>query len=432
MRNQGGSVKSKLYHLALVLINTSLFTSSYAAQPNTSNPSTFLGPTARLSYTSTMSDASAYSVAGELGWKNLRVGGTLGWKFDENQLFKLTADYLSQNITYSFFSDTTDQWMQQISFGGAYEYGFPSAAFMPQLDMNGYFSYAPSKTLSNRSGVFIMNSIPLVFIEQRRIAGSSAFGIAPGFSVSPWNNSRIGLIFNYDNVYYNENSFGPTQDAQGLGLTLTYKQQLWHDLNLDLAAGMRQPFNDYKANIAWQPQQSAWSVGLFGDYLKGKNTLPTTWNLGIDANYQVDKRAPVIMSRAKRHDLKNEMTFARKDNLLNWTSEPAVYLPQVLAIADSRTLIDCLDGRVIFSGSILSLASNSGSFNLAGNFSGRNLIYTVTTNRPLTPGDTITIDPAGNFTYTFANDPPYFVTVLARNSCNLAYSNTFLLGTALD
>lgn len=114
----------KAFRLALRLgiLLLSINTAAYASIPNNDDPTTFLGPIVRAGYTSPLTNTTAYSVAGEAGIKNLRIGGTVGWQIMNNQRLKLSAEYLTQNITYPFFSGDTDQWVQQGAIGADYQY----------------------------------------------------------------------------------------------------------------------------------------------------------------------------------------------------------------------------------------------------------------------------------------------------------------------
>ena len=116
-------------------------------------PTRFLGPTLKAGYTSNINNYTAYSLAGEAGVKDFRAGGTLGWKLQQNQYLKVSAEYLWQDISYQFFTGTTTQWVQQGALGAGYVYEFLGYSYDPHLDLNAYVSHAPSKSLGNRFGV---------------------------------------------------------------------------------------------------------------------------------------------------------------------------------------------------------------------------------------------------------------------------------------
>src|SRR5262249_51465847 len=147
---------------------------------NPESARTFVGPTLRLGFTNTLNNYTAYSVAGEAGPKNLRLGATMGWILTPNQRIKVSAEYLWQDITYTFVTGDTNQWVNQGALGAAYQYDF-NYCMNPQFDLSAYVAHAPSKslstitqTLTNTDGTVTTN------IVDRRIAGSNAAGIAPG------------------------------------------------------------------------------------------------------------------------------------------------------------------------------------------------------------------------------------------------------------
>lgn len=421
--------------LTLALVGSILCLSAFASLPDTDDPTSFVGPTLRLGFTNTITENTAYSVAGEAGPKNYRIGATYGWQIAEDQRFKMSADYLWQNITYSFFSGNTDQWVQQYSFGAAFQYDFLGYNFAPQLDLNGYYAHATSKNLSSVTGIFINSlGVPTVYVDQRRIAGSSDTGLAPGLSAMFWDGGRIGFYINYDRADYNtENITSNDHDAHGVGGSIWLTQTFAENIDLNLSAGVRKPFDLYSANLSYNHVQfyGDWRLGLFGDYVNGKYSLPNTWNVGLSADYMLDTRCP-LPARTLKGDFKGE-SVPVADNLLAWTSTPAVYLPQVLAIADGKTTFPgCPDGAVpTFIGTIPDLTSNTGSFSVASFFTGNNLIYAVSTTTPLAVGDTISINSAGVITYSFTNNPPYDVIVTATNRCGSITSNTFTLGSGI-
>ena len=176
----------------------------------------------------------------------------------------------------------------------AYLYEFPCYGFNPQFQFRGYLSHAPNKSLSPVSGNLVDASGVVIgtFSNNRRIAGSNAGGVAPGLFVSPWTGGRVGLELNYDNVRYDTKYLLHDEHAKGLGGTVIFDQAITNGIGLDLSAAVRQPFNNYAANLNWNNAQffGAWTVGLFGAYTDGKKSLPNTWNIGLNASYALDQR----------------------------------------------------------------------------------------------------------------------------------------------
>lgn len=430
----------KVSKLVLALSSTLLcFSAANAAIPNHDDPTTFLGPTLRGAYTAPWSDTTAYSVSGEVAPKNFRIGGTLAWRLAENQRFKVSAEYLWQDITYSFFSGNTDKWVNQGALGAAYLYDFMGYSYNPQFGINAYVSHAPSKSLSTVTGTYI-NSLgnSVAFTDARRIAGSTAFGIIPGITIQPWEGGKAGLDLNYDNVDYDKN-FPPNEDARGFGGTARLSQMLTDNVNLGLSAAVRQPFNNYQARLAWTnvPYYGRWTFGLNGAYTAGKNTLPNTWNAGVSADYFMDQTCNTSAAQRKAAtrfmDLKGEAPLVPvADNFLDWTADPAVYMPQVLAIPDEDLTTGCPYGTPIFTGTIPAQSTSGGlvtiSLATAPFFSGSNLTFSLTSSAAPVPPNTLSIDATtGIVTASGPATQIISVTVTATNPCGSATSNAFTI-----
>lgn len=340
----------KLVVLLFSLMSALYLSAAISAIPNNNHPTTYLGPILQGSYTDSLTPTTAYSVAGEGGPRNLRLGGTMGWAADSSQRIKVSAEYLVQKITYPFFVGDTSEWVKQAAVGGAYQYDLP-APYMPQFNLSAFFSHAPSKTLSTETGVFV-NSAGLSqnFIDMRRIAGSNASGIAPGVSIHPWIGGETGIELNYDNVHYDKKlAPTPSEDAIGFGGTARLKQSITQNISVDLLAAVRQPFNNYQADIALKNLSGlpGWIFDINAAYTVGKNTLPSTWIVGLSADFIMDRAAePVAISRGKATAFINQLPTAQ---LTQWVATPAVYLPQVLAIPEENVSfpLNCAPPRLI-------------------------------------------------------------------------------------
>ena len=266
-------------------------------------PTTFLGPTVKGSYTFPIDNITALSFAGEAGIKNFRLSTTAGWFLSNDQRTKLSAEYLWQNLAYSFSAGHVNKWVDQIAVGGSYQYDLRGYRLNPQFDFNAYVSHAPSHDLGTKQ--VIINGILLNDIE--RIAGSNAFGASPGISFQPWDSGITTFYLNYDDVRYNK-KFLRSRDEIGFGGTFLLEQAITDNIGLDITAGIRKPFNTYGANLNWNNfnYYGIWSFGLDGEYTNGKNTLPNSWNVGASADYTLD--CPQTMA-AHQVDYKNEMAY---------------------------------------------------------------------------------------------------------------------------
>lgn len=397
--------------------------------PNQDDPSTLLGPSLKGSYTSPLTENTAYSLLGELGFKNIRIGGTLGLRLAINQRLKFSAEYLWQEITYSYFSGNSDQWVNQGAIGVGYQYDFLGYRFDPSFDVDAYLSHAPSKSLNTITGNYVnKRGNSRSFINQRRVAGSNAAGIAPGISFSPWIGGRAGFDFNYDYVAY-DNKFVSDQDAKGLGATAHLTHFFTDYFFIDLSAAVRQPFNYYTAKVGWiniPYYGGAWTLGFDGAYAVGKEGLPNTWNIGLTFDYLL-QQCPVHIPLNLKGDYKGEaVPMPINDHFLPWTAKPAVYMPQVLAIVDENvtTRPNCVDGISPLNIATIPTQNIAGTVDIptAQAFIGTNLVFSIISNATL-PNAAV-INPVTGVVTATALEDSFQVTVIARNACGSA-STTF-------
>lgn len=449
--------------LALTLASTlTCIGSIYAAFPvsNADDTTTFLGPTGRLALTRTFTKNAAYSFAGEFGAKDFRLGATLGWYLTDNQRVKISGEYLWQDITYAFLTGNKNEWVSQGALGATYQFDF-DYRFNPRFDLSAYVSHAPSRLLSSQTVnlVYSDQTINPVIVD-RRIAGSNAAGITPGIAMTPWVGGTINAGLNYDNVRY-DRRYEPEDNAIGLGGRIGFQQAITNRIGFGINAEIRQPFNNYTANLIWTtiPNYTNWALALSGNYLVGKEDLPNTWNLGLSVNYLMDTQETSIdelAAKAKQSgDVKAAITVPKpRTDLLAWTGTPAVYMPQVLAVADQRVTSLCTTTGFLPSliSPIPDAIGNQGvydpttdiprSFNSPTHFSGNNLTYAITsiTAAPIGGGDPsvcyiglippqiFAINPTtGVVTLTVLNgggDCIWSVTVQASNECS-AVADTF-------
>ncbi|VVC76951.1 hypothetical protein AQUSIP_22780 [Aquicella siphonis] len=421
-----------------------------ATIPNTDHPTTFLGPALRLGFSNYMNDTTAYALAAELGIRNYRLDGTFGWQITYNQRVKLTAEYLRQDITYAFFDGNSDQWVHQGAIGAEYEHDFNDYLLNPQFTLGAYLSHAPSKTLRTDLGTYTnADGIMQPFRELKRIAGSNAGGLSPGVSFSAWPGAKINAELNYDKVHY-DTEYVDSENPTGFGGTVSVHQAITDDFGVRLLAAIRQPFNNYQANFTLGnvPFYGKWAFGFNTAYTVGKNALPSTYIVGISADYFMEQisESPYThtdgidryISARDNVDFKGVSSLsqqAERQDFLSWVSRPAVYMPQVLAIADSR--VSCQDGEAPTAlNSTLPPDFNTtelSGINLANNFTGSNLTFAVVSVTPdpqFFPSDFVNMTANGTLTYdasTAVNDDrQYFATISAANTCGVAYSSITL------
>jgi hypothetical protein len=416
---RSGVLMNQFFKLALFSGTILFHVTAYSTTiPNTDHPLTFLGPTIKANFTNRLLDTTAYSLAGEIGAKNVRLGITYGMKFTEFQRIKISAEYLWQDIIFAFFSGNSHTWMNQGALGIAYQYDIFENAMRPQFDISAYGSRAPSKTLGSVTGSYINQQGNIVnFHDIRHIAGSNTAGISPGFGISIWPGSRITASLNYDNVHYNTRYQTNDNQSAGLGGTLGINQIFNDYIAFGMSAGVRKPFNYYDIDVKFFhiPFLGEWAIGLFGAYNMGKNSLPNTYNIGLTANYFIDQ------SHYDSVSLQGKIvSLPPTDKMLTFISTPAVYMPQVLAMADKGCAIPIAylgTPNTIPPGFLVT--TSPFSFAFAPLFKGEEKIYSVSTTASGggSPSDFSINSSTGVLSYTGPGGV-YHLTISARNSCS--------------
>jgi len=457
----GNKFFKRLLSATAVLATTLAFATSIPN--NASNPKTFLGPTGHLGFVKAITDDSAFAIAGEAGPKNYRLDGTIGWEFTYNQRIKATAEYLRQRLTYSFFTGRQDVWMGQAAVGADYQYDFRQVMpYNTLLDLSAYYSHVPSHSLGATTGSFV-NSLgkTVTYVDRQRVAGSNAAGISPAITIVTIDGTSAGIGLNYDNVHYDtKNRSG--LNVKGLGGTAKLGQAITDDIKIGMTAAVRKPFNNYGADLSVDNIEcyGTWVLRLFGDYTIGKSTLPSSYNVGIGADYLFDVgkqmlpppptpqqyKDNVYKDRGNYKDLVykdfgtwEEPESANKE-LLTWIADPAAYMPTVVAVPDEKvtktvtptpspspTPTPCVPPSLISPIPDQGGSSATYSFNVSGNFAGSNLTFSINYNGAQTVCASVS---GGNVNVT-GNAPGCTVpdlvgiSITATNSCGSVTSNTF-------
>ena len=425
-----GLMNKKMKHSLglLVFFITTGAAHAIATAPGVStNNNNFLGGIVRGQVTKDFHYNTAATVGLEAGPRDYRATGTFGWQADPRQRVKFTGEYLTQDIDYNFYSGVSRQWVQQGAVGLAYQYAL-NDKFENYLSLSGFYSHAPSKNLSTKTGSFTTSSSTLTnWADMRRIAGSNAGGLSPSITTHLWEGSEATVGINWDDVVY-DNRNQPQKKAQGFGASASVSQLLLvrgENFKASASAAARAPFDHYQAEVDWiKPYPtSSLLVGVFGGYVIGKFTLPNTSIVGLNVAYTMDTPAP--------HNAPAQQANAQ--TFLSWMGEAAVRMPQVLAIVDENVTQTsaCQFAAPTFAGPIADQVGGAPgetfTFNSPTQFTGSNLTYSVSFTA--TPGallNTVTINPTTGVLTITGSRVTDTVTITATNPCGATVtSNTF-------
>ena len=335
----------------LILLPCYFLAKTYASQGNPTDASdNFLGPTLNLNLGKVFGPIGLAGLVA-YGPKQMRFNGTFGFEFGQNALngIKFSAEYLRQKILYNFISGSTRQWVHQTAIGGAYNHIFSTNKFIKGFSVDSYYSNAPSIRLGDRSYFDPMTGTNLIDCT-RRIAGARAFGFSTALNLLFFHLTNVGLALNYDNYKYNID-YLPSSDknVDGFGATVNLMQPITKRINLDLSSSFRASFNQYQASLNWSPRSiKNLTLGLYGDYFDGSHQLISYSDVGLTISYLLNKITelnnphPSASPNNPGHATppNNPGHSARENHTNNqspmdqWIIRPAVYMTQVLAIAD--------------------------------------------------------------------------------------------------
>src|SRR5262249_21898311 len=118
-----------------------------------------------------------------------------------------------------------------------------------------------------------------------------------------------------------------------------------------IKAEIRRPFNYFEGLINWHAPKDwrGFTLGLFGSHTQGKSHLPNNTQAGVQISYLIGFKNP-----SKDFPRSDQLTRTCihpatpfNSALVSWVSTPAVYMPEVLAIADQRKKGACVSSGCI-------------------------------------------------------------------------------------
>lgn len=274
-----------------------------------------------------INEDSAVSFLGEVGRRNFRANATYGLFFGWDKRVKVSGEYLTQKINYNFSSGREGRWMNQLAAGIACQKDFYNFRFFKALEFGAYGSYAHSRSLSRVN-------CPQGILG-RHIAGSSSYGFSLGAVLKPWSCATLEVELDHDTVIYRR-KFRHNKHVAGFGGSFSFFHTLPFDCGFNLVGEFRKPYNYIRGSVNWNATRyPGLNIGLFGSHTKGKSRLPSSTTAGIELNYTYGE-----------HPIACEETYCGCEipypnyfydihpEMKSWIATPAVYIPEVLAIAD--------------------------------------------------------------------------------------------------
>jgi hypothetical protein len=292
--------------------------------------SKLFGMTVEGTYTQVLGLKDAALLELDLGGKQRRIAGTWGHALTANQLFKITAENLSQNLDFDFVTGKIRKWMYQNAIGGSYAYLIKNGLFN-DINLNAYYSKANSKNLPSID----YTSGTGVFRDFRRIAGGVDKSASVGVHLLPTPATLIGVTADYDDVSYKmRNDLSAKRDEDGLGATVSLDQLINDHVKFNLLASHRKPYQDYKAEVDWLVNSapgSSLELGVLGERVIGNLGTRNDTQRGVNFAYTWggNPTAKPMLYGVPKAD-------TGISGLRDWVSNPAVRMEQVLALKDEK------------------------------------------------------------------------------------------------
>lgn len=308
-------------------------------------------PVARVVLTPVfLCDDAAFSFLAEGGPRSYRFNGTIGKFFCEQHRVKVGGEYLAQRIKYDFHTGKEHKWMHQWAVGGKYQYLFADDCccdWLNSFELSGYYAKANSKDLSVESEESES--------EFRRISGGRTWNIEAGTTFDTcWNCGYILVAIDYDSIEY-KRRYQSDKKVSGVGATLALHQPLWCDFIFDFKYQYKRAYDYIEALLNWRNNLECGdlNVGIFANHVFGKERLPSSTTVGIELGFSfgIDN----LFDSCCYDPCASNCCVMDCNDLADWVSRPAVYMPQVLAITDQD---DCSGPSLV--GSIPSQTFNVG------------------------------------------------------------------------
>ncbi len=288
-----------------------------------------LGPVGQVTLSHAINETHAVALELDGGTRILRLNGTYGFALNDKNRLKLTAEYLAEDLDFTFYTGDTRQWVDQGAVGASYQYLLGND-IVKSVEISSHYSHAPSKNLSDKTIPYADGS---TLTDYRRIAGGDDWNGTAETSLGLWPKSLVSAGGDYDQVRYDTQYCTQTgHDAQGFGGHVRLQQLLTDKTQLNAESTLSQLYTIYSAGLNWvltSSKNTSLSTGLNSSYTKDRTTERSFWMNGI--NLSVIWDGPHKKSAQTSSYTSPEIAA---ENLSTWVQTPAVRMPDVLAIAD--------------------------------------------------------------------------------------------------
>jgi len=210
-----------------------------------------------------------------------------------------------------------------------------------EVDFRGYHAVAPNVSL----GDITYTEGDTSFTNQRNIAGATSQGLSLGTALVITSYTGLNAKAFYDDVNYNtEFSDSSNYDSSGIGGGLGLEQILSKRLKMSLTGEVRPVYNTYGSKFSWAPefgQHLGLRVAASAQRLISHNQTSNSNSYGLELSLFNDEA-----TQTPNYTL---TPTEKAPNLVDWVTEPAVYMERVLAIAEQKTQTNTPSGPGVVS-----------------------------------------------------------------------------------
>ena len=331
-------------------------------------------------------DWGAISAYSEIAPRNFRGSGTYGVYLTSTQRFKLSGEYLAQNLDFHFNSGHHKKWVSQVAFGAEYQYLLDNDRFK-SIELGTAYSHA--------------------FRTHHNISGSNGSLSFLGTTARLWNCAFLSVAAEYDWVEF-DRKHRHDKSSNGFGGSVDFVQQFGKDFSLNLGAQFREPFNSYQGLVNWNHRFCGFNldIGVFGNLTEGHDGVRDIRTVGLQLGIAFGPKAKNCGRCVEMSDTGRNCYARQYCDVSQWVSRPAVYVPVVLVIADPQNIPSkqCIGTPPTLTGTFIDVFFPADAMGpvttqiaMAPAFSSPTpLTYSLVIDpaTPLPPGASLTIDPA--------------------------------------
>ncbi|PIR11358.1 MAG: hypothetical protein COV52_03990, partial [Gammaproteobacteria bacterium CG11_big_fil_rev_8_21_14_0_20_46_22] len=279
-------------------------------------------------FTHTLGDRQAYSLIAEGGGKQYRFNGTWGMMLSKRQELKVSLDHLAQKMDFSFASGDSRDWVSQNALGLTYQF-LLHQGWLRAFNVNGFVSKANSKNLNSRDYV---GDDGFTYRNDRRIAGGEERSVQAGLTFLPTRWTAVDTTVNYQSVRYPMDYESSTNNSSGFGFGVSAHQIITHHLKANLSFERDQTQTSIDGGfevLLPSPHGTSLDMKLDTQRVIGRNggNSDTQYTAGFDFRWGVTGKPSFSLSQADS-----------LGDLNSFVSQPAVYMNQVLAVKDERSV----------------------------------------------------------------------------------------------